>query len=142
MDSPRSSHRCFTAAAESGDTTKSGSKISTPSNPAAAAATSLSSSVPEMQTVAIAVFGRVGVTCASAVDGTGAAEVDKTDMIAPRGRLTLRVTAHHRNSEHVRPPVPTSGRRSSSRGNGPTRREDEDMAPELPEALREVAERA
>jgi hypothetical protein len=63
-----------------------------------------------MQTVAIAVFGLVGVTCASAVDGTGAAEVDKTDMIAPKGRLTLRVTAHHCNSEHVRPPVPTSGR--------------------------------
>jgi hypothetical protein len=40
-----------------------------------------------MQTVAIAVFGLVGVTCASAVDGTGAAEVDKTDMIAPMGRF-------------------------------------------------------
>ena len=41
--------------ASSGETTRSGSKISTPSNPAAAAAASLSSSVPEMQTVASAV---------------------------------------------------------------------------------------
>ena len=68
--------------------------------------------------------------------------MDKTDMIAPRGRLTLRVTAPHGNSEHVRPPVPTSGRADGTCRQPTNRREDEDMAPELPEALREVAERA
>jgi hypothetical protein len=40
-----------------------------------------------MQTVAIAVLTRVGVTSASVADGTAAPGVDKTDMIAPMGRF-------------------------------------------------------
>jgi hypothetical protein len=52
---PRSAQRTRTSPGESGDATRSGSNTSTPSKPAAAAATSLSSSVPDRQTVAIAV---------------------------------------------------------------------------------------
>src|SRR3954453_1558330 len=55
MERPRSAHRDRSSAADHGEATKSGSKISTPSKPAAAAAISLSSRVPDRHTVATAV---------------------------------------------------------------------------------------
>ena len=60
-DSPSSSARARIASGESGEATRSGSKISTPSNPASRAATSFSSSVPLRQTVAIDV--RMAPSC-------------------------------------------------------------------------------
>ena len=67
MERPSSAQRARISAGESADTTRSGSKISTPSNPAAAAAASLSSSVPEMQTVASAVRSPLASDGCSAV---------------------------------------------------------------------------
>ena len=55
IERPRSAQRARSSVADHEEATKSGSKISTPSKPAAAAATSLSSSVPDRHTVAIAV---------------------------------------------------------------------------------------
>src|SRR4051794_41799565 len=54
MDRPRSAHRSRIWTADQDEAMKSGSKISTPSKPAAAAADNLSSSVPERHTVATA----------------------------------------------------------------------------------------
>ena len=53
MERPRSAHRERSSAADHGEATKSGSKISTPSKPASLAATSFWSRVPLRQTVAI-----------------------------------------------------------------------------------------
>ena len=75
--------------ATSGEATRSGSKISTPSKPAAAAAASLSSRVPEMQTVASAVRRRS----------------DRGRPVAGGGRLC--------GDGHARPPVLPSGPASS-----------------------------
>src|SRR3954464_12539837 len=52
MDRPRSAHRSRIWPADQDEAMKSGSKISTPSKPAAAAADNLSSSVPDRHTVA------------------------------------------------------------------------------------------
>src|SRR5215204_6644656 len=73
MVRPRSAQRRRISAADDGDATKSGSKISTPSNPAAAAAASLSSNVPDRQTVATAVRGRCARPGAALV---GSADTD------------------------------------------------------------------
>src|SRR5712664_2237331 len=53
MERPSSVQRCRTCRGDHGEATRSFSKISTPSKPAVAAAASLSSRVPERQTVAI-----------------------------------------------------------------------------------------
>jgi hypothetical protein len=50
---PRSAHRARISRGDQGDTTRSFSKSSMPSKPAAAAAASLSSRVPDRHTVAI-----------------------------------------------------------------------------------------
>jgi hypothetical protein len=80
MDRPRSAHRARTSAGDHGEATMSGSKISTPSKPADAAAASLSSSVPEMHTVASAVRTRVVAAPRRCAGTVGRAD---TDIVAP-----------------------------------------------------------
>src|SRR5436853_5157887 len=62
MDSPRSAHRAASSCGDHGEATRSGSKISMPWKPAAAAAVSLSSRVPDKHTVAI---DRCGAVCSA-----------------------------------------------------------------------------
>ena len=108
------------------------------------AAVSLSSSVPEMQTVAMAGRGR-GRCDACPLPHRWrrrAADVDEhVTCIAPRGRCDPQ-SYRARLQFRARPAsVPTSGRSGAPVATA-HRRKDGDMAPELPEALREVAERA
>ena len=141
-----------------GAATKSGSKISTPSNPAPAAAASLSSRVPEMQTVASAVRTRARV---AAADGsTGDVGWIDTDILGtldlPRrsGTRAWKAGAAQRRPrrtgsvgiapdpararEYGRAPVPASGRQPAL-GLG---RHRDGRGPEPPRTPQELAERA
>jgi len=108
-DRGRSTGRCrhtVTAPARpNGAATTSGSKISTPSKPAEAAASSLSSSAAKMQTVASAGRSRVADRAVVAV---GVAERPdagcvETDIIAPEGGFAIRVTGDAADGAPIRP---------------------------------------
>ena len=100
---------------------------------------------PEMHTVAMAVRsggrGVAGPTTA-VVAGTGA-DPASSDIIASRVGDPQRIPVRRRFGTAAMAGVPTSGRPSRPARRSPRRRQRMgDMAPELPEALRDVAERA